>query len=123
MDRLMSLSLALLLALSLAGLPHGTAWAQPFGIGAQQVQQGPLHGSLCAANGRFVFGQISDSGKDQFMLDTLTGRLWRIAERGDIGLYLTRVPYRTQDGKTSPFPEQVPCPKQKRVEQNEGSSR
>lgn len=29
------------------------------------------------ANQRYVFGQISENRKDQFLLDTKTGRLWR----------------------------------------------
>jgi hypothetical protein len=33
---------------------------------------------LQADGGRFVFGQISDFRRDQFMLDTKTGRLWRV---------------------------------------------
>ncbi len=30
------------------------------------------------SNGRYVFGQISSFRRDQFMLDTHTGRLWEI---------------------------------------------
>ena len=33
---------------------------------------------LSAPNGRYQFGQISDYRKDQYMLDTQTGRLWVI---------------------------------------------
>lgn len=33
---------------------------------------------LSAEGGRYVFGQISDARRDQFMLDTATGRLWRV---------------------------------------------
>ncbi|MGE5841596.1 MAG: hypothetical protein ACM335_04915 [Deltaproteobacteria bacterium] len=60
---------------------------------------------LSAAGGRFVFGQISDSGKDQFMLDTLTGRLWRVGESSDVGMHLRPILYRTEDGKYSPVPD------------------
>lgn len=28
--------------------------------------------------GRFVFGQVSDLGRDKFLLDTQAGRLWQI---------------------------------------------
>ena len=45
--------------------------------------------------------------KDQFMLDTFTGRLWRIAESGDVGLYLRTVPYRSKGGKYVPLPEKL----------------
>lgn len=33
---------------------------------------------LSATGGRFVYGQVSAFGRDQFMLDTQDGRLWRI---------------------------------------------
>jgi len=78
--------------------------AQPFGImsgkGPQELQQQ----TLSSLNGRFVFGQISNSGKDKFMLDTATGRLWRIRESGAIGLFLKPVPYRDEEGTCSVLP-------------------
>lgn len=37
---------------------------------------------LAAANGRYVFGQISPLRADQFMLDTQTGRLWQLMTVG-----------------------------------------
>jgi hypothetical protein len=37
----------------------------------------PQQKTLSSAGGRFVFGQISDYGSDQYMLDTATGRLWQ----------------------------------------------
>ena len=81
----------------------GEANAQ-FGVSPTQVtmDKGKV---LSAAGGRFVFGQISESGKDQFMLDTLTGRLWRIAESSDIGMHLRPIPYRGEDGKYFPTPD------------------
>ena len=78
-----------------------------FGLGGAQTVLEPSFESLSAANGRFVFGQISDSSKDQFMLDTLTGRLWRIAESGEIGIYLRSVPYRTSADEYTPLPEKL----------------
>jgi hypothetical protein len=39
------------------------------------------------------------------MLDTRTGRIWRIAESGEVGLFLRAVPYKTADGEYSPVPE------------------
>lgn len=83
----------------------GEAKAQ-FGVSPTQVtmDKGKV---LSAAGGRFVFGQISDSGKDQFMLDTLTGRLWRIGESSDVGMHLKPIPYRREDGKYSPSPDGV----------------
>ena len=79
-------------------------WAQPLGILSQQPQKEPHKGSLCSDQGRFVFGQISDSSKDQFMLDTQTGRLWRISETGRIGLFLQTVPYKSSDGTYTDLP-------------------
>ncbi len=81
--------------------------AQPLGIGSPQIQQSQ-HGVLSSANGRFVFGQVSTSSKDQFMLDTATGRLWRIAESGKIGIYLKSVPYRSEKGECSELPGMIP---------------
>ena len=62
---------------------------------------------LFSENGRYVFGQISDSNKDQFMLDTVTGRLWQIAETGEIGMFLRPIPYRDDEGEISPVPEKL----------------
>ena len=89
----------------------GEANAQ-FGVSPTQVtmDKGKV---LSAAGGRFVFGQISDSGKDQFMLDTLTGRLWRIGESSDVGMHLRPIPYRMEDGKSSPAPDGPHEPKPK----------
>ena len=89
------------------------AWAQPFGILSPQGQQESQKQVLSSPTGRFVFGQISDSSKDQFMLDTATGRLWRISERGDIGLYLSSVLYCTAEDKYSVLPEKITADKQK----------
>ena len=50
--------------------------------------------------------RFSSSSKDQFMLDTFTGRLWRIAESGDVGTFLRMVPYRNEEGTCAPLPEE-----------------
>ena len=47
---------------------NSCAWAQA---------SSPPGSVLSAAGGRFVFGQISEYRRDQYLLDTLTGRLWR----------------------------------------------
>ena len=82
-------------------------WAQPLGFSSSQTPQQPQSGALATATGRFVFGQISDSSKDQFMLDTVTGRLWRIAESGKVGVYLKSVPYRDEKGECSMLPGKI----------------
>ncbi|SPD76005.1 exported hypothetical protein [uncultured Desulfobacterium sp.] len=83
------------------------AYAQPLGILSSEGRQESKKQVLSSPGGRFVFGQISDSGKDQFMLDTKTGRLWRLTERGDIGMYLINIPYCIAEGKYAPLPEQT----------------
>ena len=84
----------------------GKADAQ-IGLMTQQPKPAPRYEVLSSKNGRFVFGQISGSSKDQFMLDTLTGRLWRIAESGDVGIYLREVPYRTGKDTYDPVPGDI----------------
>lgn len=67
---------------------------------------------LQAENGRFVFGQISEYRRDQFMLDTRTGRLWKVVvtkvgkpgEEQDVYL-LDPLFYVGQDGKWSTDPK------------------
>ncbi|MFO8164798.1 MAG: hypothetical protein R6T98_09720 [Desulfatiglandales bacterium] len=84
-----------------------------FGLSPQQVPQKSQQGVLSTAQGRFAFGQLSDSSEDKFMLDTVTGRLWRINKRTDIGLCLTAIPYRSEDGECSALPEKRPASKGK----------
>jgi hypothetical protein len=89
--------------------------AQPLGI-MSQAQPPPQNKVLSSGAGRFVFGQISGSSKDKFMLDTVSGRLWRISESGEVGMFLSEVPYRTEDGEYSPLPANMsgPIPKKNR---------
>ena len=57
----------------------------------------PQQKILSSPGGRFVFGQISDFRRDQFMLDTQTGRLWAIT---------VRTPPKNEDG-TQPDDEGI----------------
>ena len=101
----------LLFFLSLAGYGFPpNADSQPFGFLQQKGGTGSQKKVLSTPGGRFIFGQVSESGKDQFMLDTHMGRLWKISERGDIGLFLTSIPYRTAEGKYVPVPESLQVP-------------
>ena len=84
--------------------------SQPFGMVQQKGDTESQKSLLSTPGGRFVFGQVSASEKDQFMLDTYTGRLWKISKRGDIGLFLTTIPYRTADGKYTPTPDPLQVP-------------
>jgi hypothetical protein len=95
--------------LLLSGLTQAHA---QFGFGGAPPQQKLEPKLLSSENGRFVFGQISDSSKDKFMLDTLSGRLWRIAESGEVGQFLRAVPYRIGDGEYTPLPKILPVPGQ-----------
>ena len=52
-----------------------TAKAEPVEVKVPQQKM------LSSPVGRFVFGQISEFRRDQFMLDTQTGRLWVKAVR------------------------------------------
>lgn len=55
--------------------------------------------------GRFVFGQINEFNADQYMLDTRTGRLWRLVDTADgAGSVLEPVPYLLPDGRTRALP-------------------
>ena len=101
MDRYMKTVVTVIASFSLL-FNSISLWAQPFGIASPSEQS--QHQILSSENGRFVFGQISNSDKDKFMLDTFTGRLWRIAETGKIGLFLTPISYRVADGEYSDFP-------------------
>ena len=94
-----------------------SVYGEPLGNIALQQKQDPKQQVLLSQSGRFVFGQISDSSKDKFMLDTFTGRLWQISETGAIGLFLKSVSYRTEDGKLSPFPDGVTGTTSKQVKQ------
>jgi hypothetical protein len=59
----------------------------------------PQNKTLGSANGRYVFGQISQLRRDQYMLDTQTGRLWQVVQSKDESLVLQVVPYVQIDGK------------------------
>lgn len=105
--------------LSAACLGAQAADAQPLGIGASQGAEQPQYGVLSSQNGRFVFGQISGSNKDQFMLDTATGRLWRMGESGKVGIFLKAVPYLDAEGECTFLPDRVPDPGPKKPDKKQ----
>ena len=100
-SRMILVNAAILVPFLGAGQP---AFGQGFGMLSQPVPEQKSFPSLSATGGRYVFGQISDSSKDQFMLDTLTGRLWRVAETGAVGLFLQPVPYKSDKGEYLSLP-------------------
>jgi hypothetical protein len=107
---LKNLAISLGLSLGLVLLTRVAVHAQPLGFGTGLQGSETTSGVLASSNARFVFGQVSDSSKDQFMLDTFTGRLWRIAESGKLGSYLKPVLYCAEDGQCSPVPHDGPKP-------------
>ena len=113
MNRCVKTVLMAIILLPLGLLDSMSVCAQPLGLMSQQPQREPQHKLLSSQSGRFVFGQISDSSKDQFMLDTFTGRLWRIGETGKIGIFLESVPYRTPEGECSSLPDDISKPETK----------
>jgi hypothetical protein len=65
----------------------------------------PQQGIFSDAQGRFVLKQISDFRRDQYMIDTATGRLWvlscekEVKDNSDCGnMLLVPVSYVTLDG-------------------------
>ena len=102
---ILSILFSVFISLVLLCLIEPLTYAQPFGLRSSTEQKEARFHILSNKNGRYIFGQISDSPKDKFMLDTLTGRLWQIAESGEIGLYLRPIPYRYSNGKYGNLPE------------------
>jgi len=95
----MIIGIGILTSLTPAFAQFGIAQAPPQRISSEKI--------LSSGVGRYVFGQISDSSKDQYMLDTLTGRLWRIGETSS-GVHLKEIPYRDDKGKLSSYPDGAP---------------
>ena len=116
MDQNWKIVLALAAFFSVSFFGSLNAHGQGFGLSSPQPQIMPEEKILSTENGRYVFGQVSSSSKDQFMLDTFTGRLWRIAESGDVGIFLRIVPYRNEEGKCAPLPEEVSKGEPKKAE-------
>ena len=74
----------------------------------------PQQKTLASPGGRFVFGQISDYRRDQYMLDTATGRLWqkvcaksdeKSTSQDDCIAVLQVIPYVGTDDKWSVTPK------------------
>lgn len=87
-----------------------------FAFAAEAVKVTPPQQKVLSnSSGRYVFGQISEYRRDQYMLDTQTGRLWQIVTRkgknpdgsestGDGFSILDPVPYSNIDGKLDLVP-------------------
>jgi hypothetical protein len=95
----------IILLLLFSVLYANNSLAQTFGMTPEKEEmEGRV---LSSENGRFVFGQISRSDKDKFMLDTHTGRLWRISENSKVGMYLKPVKYQNSKGEYTELPEEI----------------
>jgi hypothetical protein len=94
-------SLLSLTLVSLAMLAGGIGFSsQVLAQSANSNQPAVLGG-----NGRFVFGQINEYNADQYMLDTQTGRLWRLVDTVDgTTSVLEPVAYALPDGRTQATP-------------------
>ncbi len=82
----------LILTLSLFTLPA---------LAADIPQSGGVMG---VSGGRYVYGQFGDNFLVNFMLDTLTGRLWKTRVDKDRGFVLEPVTYTLADGSASLTP-------------------
>lgn len=48
---------------------------------------------LGVQGGRFVFGQLNEYMRTSYMLDTQSGRLWKLSQKTDSTLILEPIPY------------------------------
>ena len=72
------------------------------------LQQYP---ALASAAGRYVFGQVSAKDEDKFLLDTQTGRLWRMVQKPNTSeVFLLVIPYANTEWKTQGRYSEIPLP-------------
>jgi hypothetical protein len=62
--------------------------------------------NLSSENGRFVFGQISEYRRDQYLLDTQTGRIWQIVADSSKNVSLQQILFESIDGSKTLLPEE-----------------
>lgn len=83
-------------------------------LSADALAQGRNQPAVLGGQGRFVFGQINEFNADQYMLDTQTGRLWRLVDTASgEGSVLEPVPYALPGGgvqATPPDASQIEAP-------------
>lgn len=106
MEKIIKSSVFIFIFMVMPCIPSTTG-AQLPGFGSSQPEIKSSQKIMSSNNGRYVFGQISDTDKDRFMLDTITGRLWWVTESGKIGMYLKPVPYKTGEDTYSLIPEEI----------------
>jgi hypothetical protein len=75
-------------------------------VGADALAQaGSNRPQVLGGSGRYVFGQINELSADQYLLDTQTGRVWRLVDTAD-GAASVFEPIRFQlpDGSSQALP-------------------
>lgn len=74
-------------------------------LGSTAVAQTSNQPAVLGGSGRYVFGQINEYNADQYMLDTATGRLWRLVDTADgNSSVLEMVPYAMPEGRSQQLP-------------------
>jgi len=74
-----------------------------------QTEVSPLqHKSLISQNGRFIFAQISEMRRDQYMLDTKLGRLWQVVIDSSESISFYPILYTLLNGNYAITPEILP---------------
>jgi hypothetical protein len=74
-------------------------------VAAPVFAQSSNRPAVLGGAGRYVFGQINEYNADQYMLDTMTGRLWRLVDTADgAGSVLEPVPFALPDGRSHVLP-------------------
>ena len=77
----------------------------PAWLAADASAQSRNQPAVLGGQGRYVFGQINEFNADQYMLDTQTGRLWRLVDTADGNAsVLEPVPYTLSGGGLQAFP-------------------
>ena len=74
-------------------------------LSAQTRDVEPTRPMLGVEGGRYVLGQIGTGRKDQYLLDTKTGRVWHFVETKDGALILEWVPIVQSNGVAANCPE------------------
>jgi len=64
-----------------------------FAFAENSGAKAPQQKIMSSANGRYVFSQVSEFARHQYMLDTQTGRLWQIVSDEHEQLKLSPIPY------------------------------
>ncbi|MCK9488590.1 MAG: hypothetical protein M0Q42_04175 [Xanthomonadales bacterium] len=86
-------------------LPYISLLLASVAVAADALAQSRNQPAVLAGEGRYVFGQVNEYNADQYMLDTQSGRLWRLVDTGDGGAsVLEAVPYLLPAGGTQATP-------------------